>query len=225
MIGLIFLGPPGSGKGTQSNILAQGLGFSTISTGDLLRSEVKAESEIGLKVKDLMAGGKLVSDEIVSQIIKNYLANNLEGKPGFILDGFPRNLAQAKILENTLADINMNIDLVINIDVDDDVLTKRITGRFMCKDCGEVYNRFYRQTKEDGVCDRCGSKEFYSRSDDNEETIRNRLEVYHENSRDLVAFYQKKGLLYSISGVKNAPLISGEIRQAVLDLNKFPNNH
>lgn len=214
MVGIIFLGAPGSGKGTQGALLARDLEIPSISTGEILRKEVAAASDVGRLAKSYMESGGLVPDEVVVDIIKKRLSD-VDCKKGFILDGFPRNLSQAKILDLMLEKINRKIDLVINIEVADDILIKRIAGRFTCKKCQTVYNRFFNLPKEKDTCDSCGSHDFESRSDDNEETVRNRLKVYDENTKELIEFYNKKDLIYSVDGLKNIALVNSEINQRV----------
>lgn len=214
MVNIIFVGAPGSGKGTQSSLLSENLKIPNISTGDILRKEVEAESEIGVEAKRFMEAGELVPDEVIVGIIKKRIAQ-VDCKNGFILDGFPRNLKQSEALEVMLLSENKKIDLVVNIEVEDEILIKRISGRFSCKKCASVYNRFFSRTKVEGVCDKCSGDEFISRSDDNEETVKNRLKVYNQNTEGLINFYRKKGLIYSVNGLKNIALVNLEINEAV----------
>ncbi len=203
---IIFLGAPGSGKGTQAAMLAKELNIPAISTGEVLRKEVDQQTEIGKIAKSRMELGKLVPDEVVVDIIKNRIVK-LDCDKGFILDGFPRNLTQALILDEMLSELNKRIDRVFNFDVSEEVLIKRISGRFSCKKCGTVYNRYFRQPAKEGVCDNCGSIEFESRNDDNEATVKNRLKVYRESTFALIQFYQKNNLLVSVAAIESAPLI------------------
>jgi adenylate kinase len=203
---IIFLGAPGSGKGTQAAMLAVYLGIPAISTGEALRKEVELQSEIGQKAKSYMDSGRLVPDEVVIGIIKNRITK-ADCSKGFILDGFPRNTNQAIVLDSMLYSLEKKIDRVFNFDVSEDLLIKRISGRFSCKKCGAVYNRYFKQTQVEGVCDNCGGTELESRSDDNEMTVKNRLKVYHESTFELIKFYQKNNLLVSVSAVESAPLV------------------
>ena len=214
MINIIFLGAPGSGKGTQSVLLAENLKIPNISTGEILRKEVIAKSEIGDLATSYMNSGSLVPDQVVVDIIKKRIAEDDCGL-GFILDGFPRNFEQAQILEKMMSQVQKKINLVVNIEVNDEVLVKRISGRFSCKKCGTVYNRFFSQTKIENICNKCGSSEFESRSDDNEKTVKQRLKVYNQNTAELIELYRKKGLIYSVDGLKNIALVNLEINKAV----------
>ncbi len=216
---IIFLGAPGSGKGTQAEILSKKLDIKTISTGEVLRKEVQEQSEVGILAKSYMNSGRLVPDELVINIIKNRLSGD-DYKKGFILDGFPRNMSQAEKLDEMLKVINKKIELVFNFEVEEGVLIKRILGRFSCKSCGAVYNRFFKLPKQEGVCDQCSKGDFESRSDDTEETINNRLKVYRESTEPLIEYYKKNNLLFSISGVKSPPLISEELVKAVYNFSK-----
>lgn len=214
MINIIFLGPPGSGKGTQASRLASELKIPAISTGDLLRKEVEKGSEIGNLAKSYMNSGGLVPDEVVVGIIKNHITSD-ECKNGFILDGFPRNMGQAVTLDNMFESLGKKIDIVFNFEVGDDILIKRISGRFSCRKCGAVYNRYFKQPKIDGVCDDCGSEQFENRADDNENTVKNRLKVYQDSTSELIGYYRKKNLLCSIDAVKSVPLVFGGLIDAV----------
>jgi adenylate kinase len=214
MVNIIFLGAPGSGKGTQGVLLSENLKIPNISTGEILRKEVSQKSEIGNLAKSHMDSGGLVPDQVMIDIIKNRI-NYPDCNQGFILDGFPRNLLQAEKLEKMLDQVQKKIDLVINIEVNEEVLIKRISGRFSCKKCGTLYNSFFSKTKVEGICDRCGSKEFEKRNDDNEETVKNRLKVYNQSTKELIEFYRKKGLIYSVDGLKNVALVNFNINKAI----------
>lgn len=203
---IIFLGAPGSGKGTQAAILAKELKIPAISTGEVLRKEVQQQSEIGILAKSYMNSGKLVPDEVVVNIIKNRIVE-ADCQKGFILDGFPRNMNQAIVLDKMTSSLNKNIEIVFNFEVEEEVLVKRISGRFSCKKCASVYNRYFKLPAKEGVCDNCESNQFESRSDDNEATVKSRLEVYHESTFELIAYYEKKNLLLSVDAVKSPPLV------------------
>ncbi|WP_020395458.1 adenylate kinase [Thiolinea disciformis] len=197
---IVLLGAPGSGKGTQAQRLTKLYNIPQISTGDLLRAAVSTGTELGKQAKQAMDAGNLVSDEIVLGMIRERLqASDTEN--GFILDGFPRNLSQADSLDKLLAELGQPLDTGLLIDVDFDILMKRLTGRLSCKQCSTVYNRYFSPPKVDGVCDVCGSTELYHRADDNEETIGNRLEVYEKNTAPLIDYYDKQNKLIRINGV------------------------
>ncbi len=220
---IIFLGAPGSGKGTQALLISEKLKIPTISTGEALRKEVSLQSEIGKIVKSYMDSGKLVPDEIVVDIIKNRITE-LDCQKGFILDGFPRNTNQAKVLDSMLFHLKKEIEIVFNFQVGEEILIKRISGRFSCKSCGAVYNLHFKLPSSEGVCDNCESNQFESRSDDNEAIVKNRLKVYHESTFELIEYYQKKNLLLSIDAVKSAPLISEELIEVISKLFSTKNN-
>lgn len=214
MSNVIFLGAPGSGKGTQAAMLSKDLSIPTISTGDILRHEVSQKSEIGILAKKYMDSGDLVPDQVVIDIIKKRILES-DCDNGFILDGFPRNISQAISLEENLIEIKKEISVVINLEVPDEVIIKRIAGRFSCGDCGAVYNKFFNNTAKEGVCDNCNSEKLTSRDDDNEEAVLNRLKVYHGNTEKLIQFYVKKDLIYTVDGLKPIDLVKKDIRDSV----------
>jgi len=211
---IIFLGAPGSGKGTQAQMLSEELAIPQISTGNALRKEVEEQSEIGKLAKSFMDSGDLVPDEVVVNIIKVRIIQD-DCQKGFILDGFPRNISQAKTLDAMLESLDKEINKVFNFDVDEDILVKRITGRYTCKKCNTPYNRFFKHPLKEGVCDNCQGEEFSNRVDDNEETLRSRLKVYNDLSKDLIDHYERNNLLITIKAVKNPPLIFEELLKAV----------
>ena len=211
---IVFLGAPGSGKGTQASLLSKRLNVESISTGDLLRKEVESKSEVGKMAKIQMDAGALVSDEIVIKIIENKITSK-SCRSGFILDGFPRNTNQALKLDEMLEECKKKINKVINFDVEEDILIKRIAGRYTCKKCGSVYNYHFKPTLKDGICDNCGSDRFENRSDDNEKTVKNRLKVYRESSFPLIEYYKKKHLLVSINSSKIPTLVFDEIMSKI----------
>ena len=197
---IVLLGAPGSGKGTQAQRLTDIYNIPQISTGDLLRAAVAAGTELGKQAKVAMDSGGLVSDDIVLGMIRERLQQS-DAANGFILDGFPRNLSQAASLDKLLAEVGQPIDAGLLIDVDFDILLKRLTGRLSCKDCSTVYNRYFSPPTKEGVCDKCGSTNLYHRADDNEETIGNRLKVYEENTAPLINYYADQGLLKRVNGI------------------------
>jgi adenylate kinase len=210
---IIMLGPPGCGKGTQAKRLTEKFGIPQVSTGDLLRAAVKNGTELGLAAKKFMDAGQLVSDEVVIGMVKERL-KEADCKKGFILDGFPRTVPQAEALDKTLKSMGRSINKVINIDVPDDEVVARLSGRRTCKKCGAMYHVQFNMPKKKGVCDKCGG-ELYQRDDDNEKTIRNRLQVYHDQTSPLKSYYGKKGLVKDIPGVGDIAGITKAVMQAL----------
>jgi adenylate kinase len=206
---IVFLGAPGSGKGTQASLISKELKINIISTGNLLREEVESKTKTGELIKKTMESGDLVSDEIVMELIKDKI---LKFNDGFILDGFPRNINQAHKLDEMLTKINKKIHKVFSFEIDDEIIIKRLSGRYSCKKCGTIYNKYYSQTKIHGYCDKCNSIDFETRSDDNETTIKKRLEVFKESSFPLIDYYKKKHLLVSINALKMVSLIFEDIK-------------
>ncbi|MDD5011062.1 MAG: adenylate kinase [Phycisphaerae bacterium] len=200
---LIFIGPPGAGKGTQAQRMVDEFKIPQISTGDMLRAAVKEGTELGVKAKMFMDTGKLVPDEVVIGLIRQRLAKD-DCKKGFILDGFPRTLPQAQALNLLLKELEMPLDSVILLDVADSELVSRLTGRRTCKKCGAMFHIEYQPPKKAGVCDKCKS-ELYQRDDDKEETIKNRLKVYHSQTSPLVNFYDSAKILKKVSGTGKMP--------------------
>lgn len=195
---LILLGPPGAGKGTQAKMMIEKYRIPQISTGDILRQAVKDRTPMGLKAKEYMDAGKLVPDEVVIGIIQDRLKQN-DCKPGFILDGFPRTVAQADALDKVLADMGSKINHVISIEVDSNDLLKRLTGRRTCRQCGAMYHIIFSPPTNKDLCNKCGG-ELYQRDDDNETTVRSRLEVYEAQTFPLIEYYKNTGLVRSIPG-------------------------
>ena len=191
---IVLLGAPGSGKGTQAKKLVADYGYPQVSTGDLLRDAVARGTEYGLKAKAAMDAGQLVSDDIVLGILRDRVAQP-DAAAGFILDGFPRNLAQARMLEEVLAELGQPLDAAVLMDLDFDVLFKRLTGWRSCKNCGRIYNIHFLPVPADGRCESCGGEEFVHRADDKEETIGRRLEVYRNETAPLVDYYRELGKL------------------------------
>ena len=210
---LIFLGGPGSGKGTQAKKLVEKFGLAHISTGDLLRQAIKEETELGKTAKKFVDGGDLVPDEIILGMIKEKLTE-LDG--GFIFDGFPRTLAQAEGLSKLLNEMNLEIDKVVNLNVDDSIIIDRLSARRMCKTCGFEYNLKTRIPKVDGVCDIDGG-ELYQRDDDKPETVRKRLIVYWEQTSPLIEYYRKLGVLVEINGDQSIEAVAADLYAAVSD--------
>ena len=210
-------GPPGAGKGTQAQRLVERHGIPQLSTGDMLRSAVAGGSAVGRKAKAVMEAGRLVSDDIVIGIISERL-DQPDVKGGFILDGFPRNLAQADALEGLLSEKGMPLDGVILLEVDDDTLVQRVAARFACAKCGEGYNDTTKPTKAPGVCDVCGSDDFRRRPDDKPETMQHRLRVYYRETAPLVGYYHAKKKLRSVDGMADVDEVSRQIDAVLADL-------
>ncbi|MGD9811257.1 MAG: adenylate kinase, partial [Sphingobium sp.] len=197
---IILLGPPGAGKGTQASRLVESRGMVQLSTGDMLRAAVKAGTPVGLQAKAVMESGGLVSDEIVSGIIGEAL-DALAPETGVIFDGYPRTQAQAHSLDELLAARGRELHQVIELEVDEDALVERITGRFTCAACGEGYHDTFKQPKVEGVCDKCGGTEFKRRADDNEETVRTRMAEYRAKTAPILPIYEKRGIVARVDGM------------------------
>lgn len=212
---IILLGPPGAGKGTQAAKLVADRGMVQLSTGDMLRAAVKAETPTGLKAKALMDAGELVPDEVVSGIIGERLDQMSAGE-GAIFDGYPRTAAQAEALDGLLAARGRKLDHVVELTVDEDALVERITGRYTCAKCGEGYHDKFKQPKVAGVCDVCGSTEFKRRPDDNEETVRTRMVEYRGKTAPIIPIYEARGILTRVDGMADIDEVSAAIA-TVLD--------
>ena len=195
---LILLGAPGAGKGTQAEIICAKLNIPSISTGNILRAAVKEGTEMGLKAKSFMDAGALVPDEVIIGILKERIAQD-DCKNGYVLDGFPRTIPQAEVLDSELTKLGDHIDYAINVDVPDENIVKRMSGRRACLTCGATYHIEHVPPKKEGICDVCGS-ELVLRDDDKPETVKNRLNVYHEQTQPLIDFYTEKGVLKTVDG-------------------------
>ncbi|MED1438027.1 adenylate kinase [Aeribacillus composti] len=195
---LVLMGLPGAGKGTQAEKIVEKYNIPHISTGDMFRAAIKDGTELGLQAKSYMDKGELVPDEVTIGIVRERLGKNDTDK-GFLLDGFPRTVAQAEALEQILKELNKEIDYVINIHVDQEILMERLTGRRICKNCGATYHLVFNPPREEGICDKCGGN-LYQRADDNAETVGNRLEVNLKQTKPLLDFYKSKGYLKNIDG-------------------------
>lgn len=208
----ILLGPPGAGKGTQAKLMIDKWNIPQVSTGDILRAAVREGTPLGVEAKGFMDSGELVPDRVVIGIIAERLKED-DAAGGFILDGFPRTIPQAEALGEILDELGRNIDHVISIDVDDEELVTRLTGRRMCKGCGESFHVVFNPSAKEGVCDRC-SGELYQRDDDKEGTIRQRLAVYSEQTQPLIAYYEKQGKVRRIEGTGGISDIFSRVLEA-----------
>lgn len=206
------MGLPGAGKGTQAEQIVEKYNIPHISTGDMFRAAMKNNTELGRKAKSFMDNGDLVPDEVTNGIVRERLSED-DAKDGFLLDGFPRTVEQAQELENILSDLGTELDAVINIDVEKDVLMKRLTGRWICRTCGKTYHEIYNPPKVAGKCDLDGG-ELYQRDDDKKETVEKRLNVNMKQTKPLLDFYSEKGKLHNINGVQ-------DIKDVFVDVEKI----
>lgn len=208
---IILMGAPGAGKGTQAKILMDRYDIVQISTGDMLRAAIKAGTELGKSAKSYMDQGKLVPDDVIVGLIKDRLKED-DCNNGFILDGFPRTLAQAEELNTVLKDINKELDFVISFDVTEKELIERLTGRRICKNCGTSFHIKFNPPKKENICDNCGG-ELYTRDDDNEETAKNRLTVYNKQTAPLIEYYKEKGIYKEVNGEQGIDEIAAELQE------------
>jgi adenylate kinase len=209
-VNLILLGPPGAGKGTQAARLKERYGVAHLSTGDMLREAVAAGTEVGREAEGIMARGQLVSDGLINRVVAERIIRP-DCAAGFILDGFPRTIAQAEALDELLAERGLKLDAAIELAVDDEALVDRIAGRYACVKCGALYHDSSKPTAVPGKCDACGSTEFVRRADDKPETVRARLRAYHEQTAPLLPYYRDKGLLVTVDGMADIEDVSAEI--------------
>lgn len=211
---IILLGPPGAGKGTQSQRLVSKYGMRQLSTGDMLRAAVRAQTPVGLQAKAVMDAGELVSDEIVSALISAELATMSDGT-GAIFDGYPRTAEQAHSLDDILNKHGRTLEHVIELEVDEDALVERITGRYTCANCGKGYHDVFEQPKQVGVCDRCGSTDFKRRPDDNEETVRTRMAEYRAKTAPILPIYEVRGIVSRVDGMADIDEVTAAIAKIV----------
>ncbi|HNV23350.1 MAG TPA: adenylate kinase [Candidatus Omnitrophota bacterium] len=200
---IVLLGPPGAGKGTLATAIKDNLGLLHISTGDILREEMKNNTPLGQEAKRYVESGGLVPDELVTRLIKNKLENDPKAKKGFLMDGFPRTLKQAQDLDKILVDLKMPVEWTLCLEASLDVILQRLTGRRVCKSCGAVYHVKNMPSKKEGICDKCGGV-LYQRTDDNEATITNRMKVYTESTKPIIEYYKTQGKLKVLNADKEA---------------------
>ena len=211
---LVLLGPPGAGKGTQAKLLEDSRSLVKLSTGDMLRAAVAAGTELGRKAGDIMERGQLVPDALVINLIAERLDEDGSGR-GFVLDGFPRTLAQAEALDRLFKERGKTLDRVIVMAVDDEALVERIAGRFACAKCGEGYHDAHKRPLRPQVCDRCGGTEFVRRPDDNEAVVRSRLKAYHTQTKPLIDYYTRQGKVKTVDGMADIGTVAKEIGRAL----------
>ncbi|MFD1393541.1 adenylate kinase [Lacticaseibacillus jixianensis] len=215
---LILMGLPGAGKGTQAERIEDAYPIAHISTGDMFREAMANGTAMGKQAKSYIDQGQLVPDSVVEGMVKERLQQK-DTDQGFMLDGFPRTLAQAEALETITKELNKPLDAVINIDVKPEVLIDRLSGRYICKTCGATYHKLYHPTKVAGTCDRCGGHEFFQREDDKPETVKNRLKVNIEENTPLIDFYQKRDLLFTVNGDQDIDLVFADVQAVLKQLN------
>lgn len=215
---MILIGPPGAGKGTQASRIEEFLSIGNLSTGALLREAIASNSELGQRAKVLVEGGNFVPDDVMISLVSARIEQP-DCENGFILDGFPRTIAQAEALDGMLESRGKKVDAVVEIKTEDDVVVERINGRFACKTCGEGYHRVFKVPAVDGVCDQCGGKEFEQRADDSEEKIRTRLKLYNEETAPILPFYEKRGVLKSVDGTKDLDDVTEQLKEVLASVN------
>lgn len=212
MKNIVFLGPPGSGKGTQSAILENRTGFVKLSTGDLLREISKGTTNLAAELREKMSKGEFISDEVVTEIILEKITDLIkEDKKGVIFDGYPRTLAQARFLDQMLDKLGLKVDCVIHMSATKETVIKRVSGRYNCANCNEGYNKFFKNVKNEGICDKCGSTNFIYREDDNENIVATRLEIYNEQINQIEEYYAAQNKLYKINADNDINLITDQI--------------
>ena len=214
-LNLMLMGLPGAGKGTQAEKIVDEYKIPHISTGDIFRAAMKNGTPMGLEAKKFIDKGELVPDEVTNGIVKERLAKN-DVNDGYMLDGFPRNMAQAEALDEFGKELGKSLNCVINIHVDPESLMERLTGRYICRDCGATYHKVFNPTKVEGICDRCGGHEFFQREDDKPETVKNRLDVNIKMNTPLLDFYKKQGLLHEVNGNQDIDKVFADIKE-ILD--------
>lgn len=211
---ILLMGLPGAGKGTQAEKIVAHYNIPHISTGDMFRAAIKNETPLGVEAKSYMDKGELVPDDVTNGIVKERLAQDDTNK-GFLLDGFPRTLAQAKALDEILTQLGKQVDAVINIDVNPAILQARLTGRIICRACGATYHKLNNPPKVEGVCDKCGSTDFYQREDDKPETVENRIQINLKQAQPLLDYYSNKNVLFNVNGEDDIDVVFEKVKQII----------
>ena len=215
---LLIMGLPGAGKGTQAAKIVEKFGLVHISTGDMFRAAMANKTEMGVLAKSFIDKGELVPDEVTNGIVKERLAQADIAEKGFLLDGYPRTIEQAHALDETLKNLDLKLDGVINIDVNPDSLIERLSGRFICRSCGATYHKAFNPTKVEGTCDACGGHEFYQREDDKPETVKRRLDVNIAQGAPIIEHYRKAGIVFDIQGNQDIDDVFADIEKAISSL-------
>ncbi|MFC4652945.1 adenylate kinase [Lactococcus nasutitermitis] len=213
---LLIMGLPGAGKGTQSEFIVKNYNVNHISTGDMFRAAMKNETEMGKLAQSFIDKGELVPDEVTNGIVKERLAQDDIKEAGFLLDGYPRTIEQAHALDTMLVELGLKLNAVINIEVNPDILVNRLSGRYICRNCGATYHKIYNPTKVEGTCDVCGEHEFYQRPDDQPATVKNRLDVNIKESAPIIEHYTTLGLVKNVGGEQDIDKVSQDVK-AILD--------
>ncbi len=214
---LILIGAPGAGKGTQARRIEEKFKIVQLSTGDMLRAERDSGSALGQQIEGVISKGQLVSDGLISEMISSRIDQD-DCKNGFILDGFPRTLEQASMLDEIFRNKNLKLDAVVELKTDDEAIVERISGRFTCAQCGEGYHDKFKQPKVKDICDVCGSSKFAYRNDDNAETVRQRIDVFHQQTRPIISYYEKVGLVKSVDGMQNIDAVTTDIFEMLSEI-------
>ncbi|MFC3932222.1 adenylate kinase [Streptococcus dentapri] len=215
---LLIMGLPGAGKGTQAAKIVEKFDLVHISTGDMFRTAMANQTEMGMLAKSYIDKGELVPDEVTNGIVKERLAQDDIAQKGFLLDGYPRTIEQAHALEKTLAELAIKLDGVVNIDVAPENLVERLSGRFICSTCGATYHKVFNPTKTEGICDVCGGKDFFQREDDKPDTVKRRLDINIAQGEPIIAYYRKQNLVYTIEGNQDIEDVFKDVSQAISSL-------
>lgn len=215
---LLIMGLPGAGKGTQAAKIVEEFGVAHISTGDMFRTAMANKTEMGVLAKSFTDKGELVPDKVTNGIVKERLAQDDIAEKGFLLDGYPRTIEQAHALDETLKNLDLKLDGVINIDVNPDSLIERLSGRFICRSCGATYHKVFNPTKVEGTCDACGGHDFYQREDDKPETVKRRLDVNIAQGAPIIEHYRKAGIVFDIQGNQDINDVFADIEKAISSL-------